>query len=254
MIEKLCFVAECMYPNYVNRFKNYNLKRYLELDLNIPYYVQTNMVEEFSDYKNHPYIRVYDVNELRKYNSSSNTHELLPESPIGLYPAKYPWNLRRFILEKAAEEGYLGLFFTECDTKIKESFNRENLLKLMVDLYEPNTVKTSAHVFVYKNRNPSNEVFYYHDRYISDLNLNFEEDQYNSLDGTNQLFFAKEKQDFKKFFDNLHFLVDYGYTKEYGYKNTWISNLSFNIPMSNFELKYESACPFITEHKFEDRS
>jgi hypothetical protein len=144
MVEQFCFLSEVNYPNYVRRFKEFNLKRYLELDLNIPYYITTNLKEEFSEYENHPLIRVFDINELRKNNKNSIKNELLPENPIGLYPARYPWNTRRFILEKASNDGYLGLFFLECDTKIIQNISNNDLIEKLERLYEPNTVKTSS--------------------------------------------------------------------------------------------------------------
>jgi hypothetical protein len=252
MIENFCFLSEANYLNYVRRFKEFNLKRYLELNLNIPYYITTNLKEEFSEYENHPLIRVFDINELRKNNTDSIKNELLPENPVGLYPAKYPWNTRRFILEKAANDGYLGLFFLECDTKINQNISNNDLIKRLVDLYEPNTVKTSSARFVYKHRHPSQELFYNHNKYIEDLSLNFTDDEYDTLDGTNQLFFGKDTDSFKVFFKNWDFITNYGYEKSYGYKTGYLSNLSFVIPMSNFKLIHTET-PFTTEHNFDDR-
>lgn len=252
MIDKFCFLSEANYPNYVKRFKEFNLKRFLELNLNIPYYVTTNLKEEFSEYENHPLIRVFDINELRENNSNSINNELLPEDPTGLYPARYPWNTRRFILEQAAKDGYLGLFFLECDTKIIQNISNVDLLKKLEDLYEPNTIKSSSARFVYKHRHPGQELFFYHPQYIDDLSLNFSDDDYDTLDGTNQLFFGKDSDSFKKFFENWHFITDYGYEKPYGYKTGYLSNLSFVIPMSNFKLIHTET-PFITEHHYTDR-
>jgi hypothetical protein len=95
-------------------------------------------------------------------------------------------------------------------------------------------------------------LFYYHNQYIEDLSLNFSDDDYDTLDGTNQLFFGKDLESFKVFFKNWDFITDYGYEKSYGYKTGYLSNLSFVIPMSNFKLIHTET-PFITEHKFEDR-
>ena len=252
MTEHFCFLSEVNYPNYVRRFKEFNLKRYLELNLDIPYYITTNLKKEFSEYENHPLIKVFDINDLRKNNKNSIKNELLPENPIGLYPAKYPWNSRRFILEKAANDGYLGLFFLECDTKITPHIDNSKLIETLKNLYEPNTVKTSSARFVYKNRHPSQELFYNHNKYIEDLSLDFSDDDYDTLDGTNQLFFGKDSDSFKLFFKNWNFITDYGYEKPYGYKTGYLSNLSFVIPMSNFKLIHTET-PFITEHKVGDR-
>ena len=158
MIDKFCFLSEANYPNYVKRIKEFNIKRFLELDLNVPFYITTNLKEEFKEYDNHPLIRIFDINDLRSYNSKSLINEPLPEDPIGLYPARYPWNLRRFIMRKATEDGYTALCFLECDTKIHDSVNKEQLKGMLERLYEPNTVKTSAGRFVYKTRHEGQEL------------------------------------------------------------------------------------------------
>lgn len=252
MIDKFCFLSEANYPNYVKRIKEFNIKRFLELDLNIPFYITTNLKEEFKEYDNHPLIRVFDINDLRSYNSKSLINEPLPEDPKGLYPARYPWNLRRFIMRKAVEDGYTALCFLECDTKVRDSINKEELTSRLVGLYEPNTVKTSAGRFVYKTRHEGQELFYYHQKYIEDLNLNFSDDDYDTLDGTNQLFFGKDRESLLTFFNNWDVITDYGYEKPYGYKTGYLSNLSFVIPMSDYKLIHTET-PFVTHHVFEDR-
>lgn len=252
MLNKYCLLNEAHYPNYANRVKKYSIPRFLELNINIPFYISTNCIDLFKEYENHPLIRVYDIEELRKNNQKSRLYEELPLDPTGLYPARYPWNLRRFILEQAINDGYIGLFFIECDTKIHPNIqNAETLLGYMDKLYEPNTVKTSSARFSYANRSPSC-VFDSHAQYISDLNLNFPDSEYDSLDGTNQIFFGEDTESLLGFIHNWHMICDYGYEKPWGYRSGYLSNLSFIIPMSGFKLIHTET-PFITEHAFEDR-
>jgi hypothetical protein len=252
MIPKFCLLSEANYPNYANRVQKYSIPRFLELNLNIPFYISTNCIDLFKEYENHPLIKVYDIEQLRSNNAKSKLYEELPEDPTGLYPARYPWNLRRFILEQAIKDGYTGLFFIECDTKIHPHItNEEDLLKRMSSLYEANTVKTSSARFIYANRSPAG-VFDSHQQYINDFNLNFADDQYDSLDGTNQIFFGKDTESLVNFIDNWHKICDYGYEKQWGYRSGYLSNLSFVIPMSNFRLIHTET-PFMTEHSFEDR-
>lgn len=251
MIEKFCLLSEANYPNYAKRIKEYSIPRFLDSGLNIPFYISTNCKNLFSEYENHPLIKVYDIENLRENNTNSQKYELLPDDPTGLYPAKYPWNLRRFILEQAVNDGYIGLFFIECDTKIYPGLEMDRLIHLMEELYEPDTVKTSSARFSYINNSPSC-VFDYHSKYIKDLNLKFSPDQYDSLDGTNQIFFGSSTDSLKAFINNWHFISDYGYEQPWGYKSGYLSNLSFVIPMSNFRLIH-TPTPFITEHAFEDR-
>jgi hypothetical protein len=252
MTSKFCFLTEANYPNYIKRFKEFNLKRYLELNLDIPYYISTTDPSEFLEFEGNKNIKVFHIDELRKEDEISKKNEPLPEDPKGLYPAKYPWNLRRFILNKAAQDGFLGLFFLECDTRISDKITKSELHDFMVKLYEPKTVKTSSARFVYKNRHPNQELFYYHKNYIQDLNLDFDDDSYDTLDGTNQLFFAEKKEDFDTFFKKWNFIADYGYENKFGYKTGYLSNLSFVIPMSDFKLIHTNT-PFETHHVYEDR-
>lgn len=248
----MCFLGEANYPNYIKRIKEYNIKKYLDLQLEIPFYISTNIIEEFQEFDNHPYIKVFDIEKLRENNQSSIENEKLPKNPSGIYPARYPWNLRRFILRKAVQDGYNALYFLECDTKIREEIEKNSLIEILKNLYEPNTVKTSSSRFVYKNRHPSQELFYYHENYIRDLGLIFSDDEYDTLDGTNQLFFGANTESLIKFLDNWDFICDYGYKIKEGYKTGYLSNLSFVIPMSDYKLIHTET-PFITNHIFEDR-
>lgn len=249
---RTCFLSEANYSNYAKRIKEFNIKKYLELGLDVPFYISTNVIDEFEEYKNHPLIRVFDINELRKNNINSLKNELLPEDPTGLYPSRYPWNLRRFILRKAVEDGFNALHFLECDTRIKNHLSKEDIESILPTLYSPNTVKTSSARFVYKHRHPSQELFYYHPNYIEDLGFKFNDDDYDTLDGTNQLYFGESTESLLNFLDNWDFICDYGYEKPYGYKTGYLSNLSFVIPMSNFKLIHIDT-PFETHHVFEDR-
>lgn len=248
-IGNFCLVSEANYPNYVKRIKQFSIQRYLELDLQIPFYISTNFINEFKEFENHPHIRVYDIDDLRSQNVNSLSNEILPIKPIDLYPKKYPWNLRRFILRKAAQDGYIGLIFTECDTKISDFMDNKSIKEEFLSQYEENTVKTSTKIFDYEFMK-FDEMFLNHQNYIDDLKLTFM--NYRTLDGGNQLYFGKNKESLMNFFNNWDYITDYGYQKEYGYKNNYLSNLSFVIPMSDFNLKFEMNS-FITQHVHSDR-
>ena len=83
MIENFCFLTEANYPNYVKRVKEFSIKRFLEMGLNIPFYISTNLKEEFSEYENHPLIRVFDVNDLRKDREKSFDFEQFELQKLG---------------------------------------------------------------------------------------------------------------------------------------------------------------------------
>lgn len=248
----MCFLYEAIYDNYINRLKTYSLKRYFELDLDIPVYISTNDVNKFSEYANDSRIRIFDINELRRDHPTSFKYENLPSVPPENFYYYFPLNLRRFIMKQAIEDGYTSLFALECDVKIMDGLDQISFINWAQDLYEPNTVKTSCSIYPYPNSVNSNHLHCSHDQYISDLNLNFEPSQYDTPDGPMLCFFGKDTASLQKFYNIWDELTTYGYEKPYGYTRMNLSNLSFTIPMSGFRLQSQS-CPFQIEHHYEDR-
>jgi hypothetical protein len=253
---KICFATEVTYPNYVNRIKLSSLKDFLDkklYDFGISYYISTNIPNEFSEYHSNDFIKVFDVEDLRKNNNKSKELELLPEDPKGLYPSKYPWNLRRFIIEQAAIDGFDYIIYVDADNQFHTHLTGEQIFNELKLRYEPNTVKTNSAIFKYSNKTP-NDVFNYHDDYIKYFNLDFNVDDYDTLDGPCQVFIGDSNQDILRFVENWNKFTTFGYEKEYGYGygNNKHGNLSFVIPVSGFKLKWESF-PFYPNHKVEDR-
>lgn len=253
---KICFATEVTYSNYVNRIKVSSLKDFLDKKLyefDISYYISTNLPNEFNEYESNDFIKVFDVEDLRKNNIKSKELELLPEDPTGLYPAKYPWNLRRFIIEQAAMDGFDYILYVDADNQFHAHLTGEQIFNELKQKYEPNTVKTNSTIFRYSNKAPA-DVFKYHNNYIKHFDLNYSVDDYDTLDGPCQVFIGQTNQDILKFIDNWHNLTTFGYKKEfgYGYGNNKHGNLSFVIPISEFKLKLESF-PFYPNHKVEDR-
>lgn len=253
---KICFATEVTYPNYVNRIKLSSLKGFFDKELfkfDISYYISTNLPNEFDEYKFYDFVKIFDVEELRKNHTESKKFELLPEDPRGLYPSRYPWNLRRFIIEKAAADGFDYILYVDADNEFHAHFTGDDIYNQLVARYEPNTVKTNSAIFRYVNKTP-NDVFNYHSHYISHFNLNFKDDDYDTIDGPCQVFIGETNNDIIRFVENWHNFTNFGYKKEfgYGYGNNKHGNLSFVIPISGFKLKWESF-PFYPNHKFEDR-
>jgi hypothetical protein len=145
------------------------------------------MPNEFSEYESNEYIKVFDVENLRKENIKSKELELLPEDPTGLYPARYPWNLRRFIIEQAAIDGFDYILYVDADNQFHLHLTGEQIFNELKQKYEPNTVKTNSAIFRYSNKAP-HDVFNYHDDYIKYFNLNYNIDDYDTLDGPCQVF------------------------------------------------------------------
>jgi hypothetical protein len=253
---KICFATEVTYLNYVNRIKLSSLKGFLDKKLyefDISYYISTNLIDEFKEFESNDFVRVFDIEKLREKNDNSKKLESLPEDPRGLYPSRYPWNLRRFIIEKAAIDGFDYVIYVDADNQFQVHLTGEQIYNELKQKYEPNTVKTNSAIFKYSNKTPD-DVFNYHDDYIKHFNLNYNVDDYDTLDGPCQVFIGETNKDILKFVDNWHKFTTFGYEKEfgYGYGNNKHGNLSFVIPTSGFKLKWESF-PFYPNHKIEDR-
>lgn len=253
---KICFATEVTYPNYVNRIKTTSLGSFLNKGLDkagISYYISTNLPNNFDEFKDNESIKIFDIEELRKNYPESIKYELLPEDPTGLYPSKYPWNLRRFIIERAALDGFDYVIYVDADNTINLNINLDEILNSFKLNYEPNTVQTNSAIFRYSNGTP-HDVFQYHDDYKKLFNLNFEVDDYDTLDGPVQVFIGENNESILKFISNWHKFAEFGYKKEFdfGYGNNKHGNLSFVIPLSGFKLKWKSY-PFFQDHRPEDR-
>jgi hypothetical protein len=253
---KICFETELKYQNFVNRIKTTSLGSFLSKGLDkagVSYYIATNLPDNLSEYKDNDSIKVFDIEDLRKDKPLSIKHELLPEDPTGIYPSKYPWNLRRFIIEKAAMDGFDFIIYVDADNTINLNVNLEDILTSFKSNYEPNTVQTNSAVFKYSNGTP-HDVFQYHDEYKKLFDFKFDVDDYDTLDGPVQVFIGETNESILKFTSNWHKFAEFGYEKEFGfgYDNNKHGNLSFVIPLSGFKLKWRSY-PFFQDHRPEDR-
>jgi len=253
---KICFATEVTYPNYVNRIKLSSLKDFLDKKLyeyGISYYISTNIPNDFHEYDSNEHVKVFDVEYLRKDHFKSKEFELLPKDPTGLYPSRYPWNLRRFIIEQAANDGFDYIIYIDADTQFQPQLSGNEIYEMLKVRYEPKTVKTNSTIFRYSNKTPD-DVFNYHENYIKHFNLSFDVDDYDTLDGPCQVFIGNDNNDILKLTENWSSYTNFGYEKEFGfgYGNNKHGNLSFVIPLSGFKLKWESF-PFYPNHKYEDR-
>jgi len=254
-MNKICFVLDTHYPNYTKRLKETSLKSFINLDLQnlgIHFFISTNRTKDFDEYKSDS-IHIFDINELRKDYEVSLEFEVLPENPKGIYPSRFPWNLERFILKKAAEMGFNYIINLDSDVIIDERYSGYDLVNLLNSVFEENTIATNQAIFSYE-KNSQSEIFHLHNKYINHFNLNFEENHYNSLDGPVVIYMGKSSDDILNFFENWNMLSEFGYEKKFGfgYEGIVCGNWSLSIPMSNFKLKWVGV-PLIPHHKFEDR-
>ena len=249
---KIAFASQAVYPNYCNRIKEHILKSYFENNLqdhNIPYYITTNYTNLLEEYSNDKLIKVFDIDKIRAKDPFSIINEELPENPIGLYPGKYPWNLHRDSIEQAALDGYNYIIYLDVDNKINQLNN--SVYDQMIDLFEPNTVGTNMSIYYFKNRSPQ-ETFQYHDKYISHFNFDFDIESIASPDGPVQAFMGQSSEDVVRLINKWHTLTEYGYSISEGYRNSYLSNLSFSIPWAGFRVKHKNL-PFTPHHVAEDR-
>jgi hypothetical protein len=252
-MNKICFVLDTHYPNYTNRLKTTSLKQYFDYGLNdigVGFIITTNRPDDFLEYEKKG-VKVYNIDEIRNQNSLN--YEILPENPTGIYPSKFPWNLERFGLRKAAELGYNIVINLDSDVVFNPPYDFENFVNLINELFEENCVVTNQGIFIYE-KGSTNEIFHLHDKYIKHFNFNFKNDELTSMDGPVIIYMGKTNDDIIRYCDNWDILTDFGYKKEFGfgYENIVCGNWSLCIPMSGFKLKWKSL-PFTPFHKFEDR-
>lgn len=248
---KIAFASQAVYPNYCHRIKEHILKSYFECGLskyNIPYYITTNYINLLSEYNNDSLIKVLDIDTIRSKDSFSIQYELLPEDPTGLYPGKYPWNLHRYSVEQAALDGFNYIIYLDVDNKINQC---DQIYENLISSFEKNTVSTNLSIYYAINKFPK-ETFQYHDEYISNLNFNFDIESMASPDGPVQVFMGETNSNILNLINKWHYLTEYGYTVANGYRNSYISNLSFCIPWAGFSVKYKGF-PFTPHHISEDR-
>jgi hypothetical protein len=254
-MNKICFVLDTHYPNYTSRLKKTSLKDYIECHLyekGIGFIITTNRVEDFKEYSNFG-IHVYDINEIRKNNPISLKYEILPEDPTGIYPSKFPWNLERFALKKAAELGYNVVINLDSDVIFNTTHDAITFIDFINNIYEENTIITNQAIFKYE-KGSLNEIFHLHEKYKKHFNLNFEDKEYDTLDGPVIIYMGKTSDDilrYQKIWDDL---TNFGYEKKYGfgYDGIVCGNWSLSIPMSNFKLKWKSL-PLTPIHNYQDR-
>lgn len=248
--------VEATYPNYIKRSKTNCIKSYLALELdkqNVPLYILTNDINEYAEYRDISAIKVFDVNEIRIDFPESLAYETYPEDPTGIYPAKYPFNVRRFLVRQAGLDGFCGCYCVDADVVLHPSVDKSSVLKYLEGLYEPKTLSTNAAIFRYEPGSRA-EVFQYHSRYIERFNLNYTDEQYNVPDGPSMFFMGETPQDLLNIFNKWNYFAILGYKKEAGYgpESLLYANLSFTLPQLGF-ITREKPLIFYPDHHYEDR-
>jgi hypothetical protein len=246
-------VLDTHYPNYTKRLKSTSLKDYFEYGLNemgIGFVITTNRPSDFDEYKEKG-ILIYDINEIR--SKESLKYEILPEDPTGIYPSRFPWNLERFGLKIASELGYNIVINLDSDVLFNTKNDAIGFVNLINNIYEENTIVTNQAIFKYE-KGSTNEIFHLHEKYLKHFNVDFTENELDSLDGPVIVYMGKTSDDILGYFNTWDKLSIFGYKKEFGfgYEGIVCGNWSLSIPMSNFKLKWKSL-PLTPIHNYRDR-
>lgn len=252
-MNRICFVLDTHYPNYTKRLKSTSLKDYFEYGLNemgIGFVITTNRPSDFDEYKEKG-ILIYDINEIR--SKESLKYEILPEDPTGIYPSRFPWNLERFGLKIASELGYNIVINLDSDVLFNTKNDAIGFVNLINNIYEENTIVTNQAIFKYE-KGSTNEIFHLHEKYLKHFNVDFTENELDSLDGPVIVYMGKTSDDILGYFNTWDKLSIFGYKKEFGfgYEGIVCGNWSLSIPMSNFKLKWKSL-PLTPIHNYRDR-
>jgi len=252
-MNRICFVLDTHYPNYTKRLKSTSLKDYFEYGLNemgIGFVITTNRPSDFDEYKEKG-ILIYDINEIR--SEESLKYEILPEDPTGIYPSRFPWNLERFGLKIASELDYNIVINLDSDVLFNTKNDAIGFVNLINNIYEENTIVTNQAIFKYE-KGSTNEIFHLHEKYLKHFNVDFTENELDSLDGPVIVYMGKTSDDILGYFNTWDKLSIFGYKKEFGfgYEGIVCGNWSLSIPMSNFKLKWKSL-PLTPIHNYRDR-
>jgi hypothetical protein len=252
-MNRICFVLDTHYPNYTKRLKTTSLKYYFDCGLNekgVGFIITTNRPDDFKEYKEKGIV-VYDINKIR--HDESLKYEILPDDPSGIYPSGFPWNLERFGLRIAGELGYNIVINLDSDVVFNTIEDGKDFVNFINKIYEKNVVITNQAIFKYE-KNSLNEIFHLHEKYKKHFNVDFGDNELDSLDGPVIIYMGESSDDIIRYSNTWDMLTNFGYKKEFGfgYEGIVCGNWSFCIPMSGFKLKWKSL-PLTPHHNYGDR-
>jgi len=243
---KVCFVTEAYQLEYVNQFNRKIKELHDILGDDVHYYVSTNLPNKIdNNYKN---LKVFDLYDLQERSLKTKKYENFNNKKTY---RKYPWNLRRHIINKGFEDGFDYVIWTDCDVSLKKNITYEKLIKLLIKL-EKNTIYTNSVIYTFNQTNPK-RMFNNHEKVFKDLNLKFDKNNMVTHDGPTAIYYLDNEHQ-KRFIEKWDFMVEYGYESKYwGDGNWFIPNLIYVILMSGVKVKNLYEIIFNVNHNTENR-
>lgn len=138
---KICLIGLGIFDNYISSFKRWLYIHDEKLDL--PIYLITNNVEEFEDIKSEN-LNVIDIKDICDKEESVNKYEKVLYENKSIPYKNFTWNIIRYGIRKAFNDGYKEIIYFENDSLIL--MDKKNLIKL-VDKIPINHVGYTHQVF-----------------------------------------------------------------------------------------------------------
>lgn len=235
----ICFVTDAHQEKYVNKF-NLKVKNF---DSDFFYYVCTDLPHLIQKKEN---LKVFSLSELQNRHPESLNYEKIDDE---VSYSNYPWNNRRHIINKAFEDGFDYVIWTDCDVEL--GVDKELLMKELMS-YQIDNVYTQSTIWKY-SENLEQRMFHNCDLVLKYLNNEINKTELITHDGPTAIYYlSKEKQNlFIKYWDDITL---YGYESKYYRKGNWfIPNLSYVFPLSKVGLKSVNKKLFKINHNTDDR-
>lgn len=215
---KVCLATCVHYEKYLNQFKIKLLRSYLESNIPFPLYVDTNMSHAVGK---HPNVHVFDTSSLQ--DPQSRILEELPLSPP--YYNHYKWNLRRFIIKRAAQDGYNIILYSDVDAILLS----DNLEERVMAEYKENCFKSASYIWEYQQV-PENSVFRHFWQYQADFpHWGLTTHNLKAIDGPTNYYFGKSTSDIIQLINRWSEIVYATYNLNYGDRNFFIENQSMAL-------------------------
>ena len=191
----------------------------------------------YGNVKAPPYLVKASINQKSKIKNWLSKHSIVSYKKLVVIHAPSRWKFKELPIATWAN----------VIDKLKEKKFEVVLCGSKEDL------STNQAIFTYE-KNSQSEVFHLHNKYIEHFDLNFEDNQYNSLDGPVVIYMGKTPDYILRYYEIWNMLSDFGYKKEFnfGYEGIVCGNWSLAIPMSEFKLKWIGV-PFTPHHNYDDR-